>query len=212
MAATFGAATRASFTAIVFAFELTRDYRAIVPLMMATVIADLVARALLSHDLMTEKLARRGLSVPRLYEPDYLRLTYVDSVMTRDVKVLDAKDSVDAALERFETVGHSALPVMADGRLVGIVTRTDMMSVPDGTHTVRDVASRDVVAIGVDETVLVALHTILDEGVDHLPVIGEEGRLVGIVTRTDIMRARAEASRADAPDGHRLRVGKRGPA
>jgi H+/Cl- antiporter ClcA len=42
MAATFGAATRATFTSIVFVFELTRDYEVILPLMLATVIADLV--------------------------------------------------------------------------------------------------------------------------------------------------------------------------
>ncbi len=57
MAATFGSATRATFTAIVFAFELTRDYHAILPIMLAAVIADLVAGALLDHGLMTEKLA-----------------------------------------------------------------------------------------------------------------------------------------------------------
>ena len=75
MAATFGAATRATFTAIVFVFELTRDYHAILPLMLAAVIADLVAGALLDHSLMTEKLARRGLHVPLDYKPDYLQAT-----------------------------------------------------------------------------------------------------------------------------------------
>ena len=63
MAATFGAATRATFTAIVFVFELTRDYDVILPLMLATVLADLVASALMRDSLMTEKLARRGLRV-----------------------------------------------------------------------------------------------------------------------------------------------------
>ena len=62
MAATFGAATRAPFAAIVFVFELTRDYDAILPLMLATVLAELVARATLADSLMTEKLARRGLT------------------------------------------------------------------------------------------------------------------------------------------------------
>ena len=42
MAATFGAAARAPFAAIVFLFELTRDYNAMLPLMLATVLADLV--------------------------------------------------------------------------------------------------------------------------------------------------------------------------
>ena len=42
MAATFGASTRATFTAIVFVFELTRDYQVVIPVMIATVLADLV--------------------------------------------------------------------------------------------------------------------------------------------------------------------------
>ena len=60
MAATFGAATRAPFAAIVFVFELTRDYDAILPLMLATVLAEIVARVTLRESLMTEKLARAG--------------------------------------------------------------------------------------------------------------------------------------------------------
>src|SRR5438874_8650651 len=58
MAATFGAATGATFTAIVFAFELTRDYAAVLPLMLAAVLADIVFNSLSQHSLMTEKLAR----------------------------------------------------------------------------------------------------------------------------------------------------------
>ncbi len=50
MAATFGAATGATFTSIVFAFELTRDYEAVLPLMLAAVLADLVFNAALASD------------------------------------------------------------------------------------------------------------------------------------------------------------------
>ena len=70
MAATFGAATRATFTAIVFVFELTRDYQVILPLMLATVVADLVFNACSEHSIMTEKLHRRGLRVGRHYGVD----------------------------------------------------------------------------------------------------------------------------------------------
>ena len=70
MAATFGAATQATFTAIVFVFELTRDYDVILPLMLATVIADLVYSAVNEDSLMTEKLRRRGLHVGRHYGVD----------------------------------------------------------------------------------------------------------------------------------------------
>ena len=60
MAATFGAATRAPFAAIVFVFELTRDYDAILPLMLATVLAEIVTRMTLRDSLMTEKLRAGG--------------------------------------------------------------------------------------------------------------------------------------------------------
>src|SRR5437763_4804623 len=64
MAATFGAATRAPFASIVFLFELTRDYNAILPLMLATVVADLVAGALMRDSIMTEHPTRPGLRLP----------------------------------------------------------------------------------------------------------------------------------------------------
>ena len=84
MAATFGAAARAPFAAIVFVFELTRDYNAILPLMLATVLADLLARTLLPHSIMTEKLARRGVTVPSAYHADPLATT---PVRVRDDRV-----------------------------------------------------------------------------------------------------------------------------
>src|ERR1700710_1648469 len=66
----------ATFTAIVFLFELTLDYQVILPLML--------------ESLMTEKLARRGLRVQTEYEVDVLHTTLVRDVMTRDVQTLPA--------------------------------------------------------------------------------------------------------------------------
>jgi H+/Cl- antiporter ClcA len=193
MAATFGAATRATFTAIVFAFELTRDYNAILPLMLTAVVADLVAGALLDHGLMTEKLARRGLRVPREYEPDVLRSTAVAEVMTRDVVTIASDASVGDARARFGFGRHSAYPLVdGDGRCVGIVTRGDLLSAGvDGQVPVTSIASTNVVSVRPDVTLLDVLARLLDEDVDHLPVLDADDRLVGICTRTDILRGRA---------------------
>ena len=90
MAATFGAATRATFTAMVFVFELTRDYDVILPLMLATVIADLVAGALMRDSIMTEKLTRRGLRVHTDYEVDPFRTVPISDIMTTTVVTLPA--------------------------------------------------------------------------------------------------------------------------
>src|ERR1700689_2929155 len=77
MGAVFGAAARASFTFIVFAFEITRDYNAVLPLMLVCVIADMIALRYLPDSIMTKKLARRGLSVPDYYEAGMMQRTRV---------------------------------------------------------------------------------------------------------------------------------------
>ncbi len=63
MGAVFGAASRAAFTFIIFAFEITRDYNSVLPLMLVTVIADAIAVRYAKNSIMTEKLARRGLHI-----------------------------------------------------------------------------------------------------------------------------------------------------
>ena len=73
MGAVFGAASRAAFTFIIFAFEITRDYNSVLPLMLVTVIADAIAVRYAKNSIMTEKLARRGLHIHTDYEPDVLQ-------------------------------------------------------------------------------------------------------------------------------------------
>jgi H+/Cl- antiporter ClcA len=192
MAATFGSSTRATFTAIVFAFELTQDYRAILPIMLATVIADLVAGALLDHRLMTEKLARRGVHVPDSYTPDHLAATPVREVMTTAVDTLPAAETVVAVRPLIEQRVHSAYPLVdGDGRCVGIVSRTDLLA-PDavGTVTLADVGSPDVVSVGPDDPLVTVLQRIVEEEVEHLPVLDPDGHVVGMCTRTDVLAAR----------------------
>ncbi len=187
MAATFGAATRATFTAIVFAFELTRDYSAIVPLMLAAVLADLVASTFLPESIMTEKLARRGLRVPTGYEPDVLRATVVSEVMTRDVQTLPEHASAQTLRELFAIGGHSAYPVVdPDGRCVGIVTRGDILAAGDDACVPIE---SQLVVVAPGDSVLSALEKMVQERVDHLPVVDGE-YLVGVCTRTDVLHAR----------------------
>jgi chloride channel protein, CIC family len=179
MAATFGAATRATFASIVFLFELTRDYNAILPLMLATVLATLVASAIMRESIMTEKLSRRGLRVPSDYHADMLSTTSVAAVMTRDVDTVHVSASIGEVAQRFQANGHSALPVLDDdGRCVGIIGRGDLLR--DGEWTdagpVGDAAATDVVSITSTHTVSDALEKMLEEQIEHL---GHRRRQIG---------------------------------
>src|SRR5438270_4424423 len=91
MGAVFGAASRATFTFIIFAFEITRDYNSVLPLMLVSVIADGVAMLLMpTSSIMTEKLARRGLHVHQDYEADVLSQAKVSDTMERNLPSIPA--------------------------------------------------------------------------------------------------------------------------
>ncbi|MDQ1372990.1 MAG: hypothetical protein QOJ09_328 [Actinomycetota bacterium] len=191
MAATFGAATGASFAAIVFVFELTRDYQVIVPLMIATVLADLVYNALCRQTLMTEKLHRRGLQTSRHYGIDPFTTVRVERIMTSPVVTVPADATVGAARRLFLEGGHGGYPLVDDdGLLTGIVARGDVLDgeLDDG-DPISACASSDVVSVVPTDAAVRVLHVMLDEQVEHVPVV-DNGRLVGICTRSDLLKVR----------------------
>jgi CIC family chloride channel protein len=198
MAATFGSSTRATFTSIVFVFELTRDYQVILPLMLATVIADLVYSAVNDDSLMTEKLRRRGLLIGRHYGVDPLTTTFVSEIMTNHVEVIVVSATLGDAREHFASRAHSAYPIVdPDGTLRGIVTRGDLISTEGGSETsLLEVASTDVVTVDKFATASAVLQVMLDERVEHVPVV-EHGKLVGICTRSDLLEVRRAHAELD---------------
>ena len=206
MAATFGSATRATFTAVVFVFELTRGYDVVVPVMIATVLADLVFNALSEHSIMTEKLSHRGLRVGRHYGVDPFTTERVRQIMTSPVATMDADATVEDARSRFLQGGHGAYPITNErGQLVGIVTRGDVLDVEAGAIApLVEHASTDVVCVAPDDVVLAALNVMIDESVEHVPVV-EDGELVGICTRTDLLKVRRDQRALEQPQaGFRL--------
>jgi CIC family chloride channel protein len=199
MAAVFGASARATFASMVFVFEVTRDYQIILPLMLATVVADLVASSLMHESLMTEKLSRRGLRVHAEYEVDVFRTTRVGDVMTTAVKTVPADATIGDARATFDGDLHNAYPIVdGDGRCSGIVARDDLIR--DGSRAedpVLSIANEDIVSVSPDHSLLETLNLMLQEEVDHVPVIDDSEQLVGICTRTDVLRARGKQLEQD---------------
>ena len=192
MAAIFGAAARAPLTAIVFVFELTRDFDVMMPLMLASVLAALVFTALSSESIYTEKLSRRGIRVGGELVSDSLRTTAVTDVMNRLVETVDGSELVGTIADRIARGDHGAFPLVdEDGRCVGLVTRGNMLAQSlDRDAPVRDIATSDVVTIGPEASLLDAMHKMVEEAVSYLPVV-EDGILVGMCTEADIVRSRS---------------------
>ncbi|HXZ28051.1 MAG TPA: chloride channel protein [Terriglobales bacterium] len=200
MGAVFGAASRATFAFIIFAFEITRDYNAVLPLMLVCVIADGIALLFTRTSIMTEKLARRGLRIPTDYEADVLQQVTVGEVMAREVPTLPAETTLQELTERIargELARHQAVVLVdATGKPAGIVTHGDVVRAleqnPDGSRTVLTAGSSPLVVTYPDEVLADAVTLMLRNDIGRLPVVSREepSKLVGYLGRAGLMQAR----------------------
>ncbi|GGM58117.1 Zn-dependent protease/CBS domain-containing protein [Halarchaeum rubridurum] len=118
----------------------------------------------------------------------------VADVMTdaADVKTVHPDDTVTDLTERMFEERHTGYPVVQDGRVVGVVTLGDAREVEPverDAYTVGDVMTRDVRTTTPDAEAMDALERIQDEGIGRLIVVDDDGRLLGLVSRTDLMTA-----------------------
>lgn len=149
--------------------------------------------------LMAEKLRRRVLHIGRHYGVGPFTHVTVATIMTATVDELPAEATIGDARQRLTAAGHGAYPIVSDGRLLGIVTRSDLLRA-DGDHERGiDHASREVVTVTPDDTAQTALRTMVEEHVEHVPVVIDDDRLVGICTRTDLLKVRRRELDAERP-------------
>jgi H+/Cl- antiporter ClcA/CBS domain-containing protein len=203
MGAVFGAASRATFSFIIFAFEITRDYNSVLPLMLVAVIADGIAMLFMPNSsIMTEKLARRGLRVHQDYEADALTQATVGETMEKDAPFISVNTKVGELAERIArhdpaVVRRQALLILDDaGKLVGIITRGDVLRALDkdssGGMTVQEAGKTHLVVTYPDELVSEAAAKLLRFDIGRLPVVdrADARTVVGYLGRGAILSAR----------------------
>jgi H+/Cl- antiporter ClcA len=203
MGAVFGAASRATFSFIIFAFEITRDYNSVLPLMLASVIADGIAMLFMpKSSIMTEKLARRGLRVHQDYEADVLSQACVSETMEKNAPVIPVGTKVAEVAERIArrdpaVARHEALLIVdGAGNLAGIVTRGDILRALDadssGAITVEKAGRTQLVVTYPDEAVSDAAAKLLRFDIGRMPVVdrSDERKIVGYLGRAAILAAR----------------------
>ncbi|HEX6306315.1 MAG TPA: chloride channel protein [Anaerolineales bacterium] len=199
MAAVFAGAARAPFTAILIVFEMTNDYRLILPLMAGVVICMLVAERLQRESIYTLKLVKRGIRLQSGRDVDVMQAVHVAEVMVRQPEPVTVDMPVSLLAGEFLRTGRHGFPVLnTDGTLYGIVSLSDYRravaangdELPEEL-TVRDIATRDLVIAYPDETVDAVLRRMAPRDLSRVPVVDRENprRLVGVIRRNDIVRA-----------------------
>jgi acetoin utilization protein AcuB len=140
----------------------------------------------------------------------------VADLMTRKLVSIAPNDSVEVAVQLLRRRGIRHLLVLKQGRLVGIVSDRDIKRALDPARTrkkllgigglyfliepilVREIMTPDPVTIGSDATPQAAAQTLVTERFGALPVV-EDGKLVGIITETDLLRYFAQPAEPEQP-------------
>ena len=199
MGAVFAASAHAPITATLILFELTGDYRIILPLMLTVVMATLLAQRMLEGEsIYTLKLTRRGVHLQRGRDVDVLQGVMVDEVMRLDVDTVDTDVTLTEMSDIFNRSLHHGLPVLdRQGQLWGMITVTDLNraignNLPRRTTVAEIATPRDQLLVAFpDETMNEALTRMARRGLGRLPVVSrhDPNHLLGLIRRPDIIRA-----------------------
>ena len=109
----------------------------------------------------------------------------VEELMIRDVASAELPGSRDEVLSILKNKHISGVPVVKDGELVGIITRTDLLKNPEEEQMAL-IMTRDPITIEPDKSIVEAARVILGNNIRRLPVVND-GTLVGIITIADIV-------------------------
>lgn len=195
MAAVFAGAAQAPISAILILFEMTGDYKIILPLMIACVISTLVLKRISRDSIYTLKLRRRGIDILKLKEDDLMEKIKVSEAMHKKVITVNESTLVRDAGLMLKSTSHRGFPVLdSNGRLKGMVTHQDINNAfnsGQGNLSVAEIMTSNLIFCYPDETLKDALEKLGERNIGRIPVVenDDHGHLIGLITRKGIIAA-----------------------
>lgn len=115
----------------------------------------------------------------------------VRDYMTGEVVVVKLDETVRDVARKMKETGHDGFPAVEDGRLVGYVSARSLV-LEDPEEPVFKVMTDDLVVAHPEMGLNDAARVMFRSGVSKLPVVNDTGRLVGILTNSDVIRSQIE--------------------
>ncbi|MPZ16694.1 MAG: CBS domain-containing protein [Luteitalea sp.] len=193
--AVVGGTALAPLTAIILLFEMTDDYRIILPSMLATVVAIVVTRRLVGESIYTLKLRQQNIAYYAGQELERVHAFTVEQAMRKNLPAVAPSTSVLSALSVAVQARAPALPVVdAEHRVIGVVSMDQLSAAavaekrPASLDAIMTRASE--ANILVSDRLVTALTRLSESDSDALVVVRSEtdAMPVGVVSRRDVMR------------------------
>jgi CIC family chloride channel protein len=195
MAATFAAVARAPLTSVIIVFEITGNYGLVLPLMLGAALATFLGDRLHADSAYTIELTRNGIHLPTTQDIDLLDTIDVGEVMGPVDEPADPTMTVGELTELLDRTHHHGVPVVEGGRLVGVVSYTDIARADPGAESVAAIMTERAITVTAGQPVSAALARMASLGLGRLPVVSEidTSDLVGMFRRESVVRAYHEA-------------------
>ncbi|MDB9519294.1 chloride channel protein [Roseofilum reptotaenium CS-1145] len=194
MGAFFSAVGKVPMTSIVIVFEITADFNLVLPLMIVSVVAYFVSSLLEKNSLYQRLLVWNGMEAQshQRKTPEGFDELIAEDLMQHRVETLNLHLPLDQVVQAFSRSHHRGFPVVHGGQLVGIVTQEDLKKRNMNQKAVLgEIMTPDPVSVPPSCPLSEVVYCLNRYKLSRLPVT-EGRRLVGIITRSDIIRAESD--------------------
>ena len=220
MCAVLSAAIGAPLTSAMLALELTHNGGLMLPVLLSCVAAYAVSVLVMPRSMLTENLSRRGLHLSREFGADPLEGILVSQAMHTSVFALPEnatrKEAADW-LRKMEERGSEAwshwqriFPLVdSEGRMTGTLTRAQLIAAgrkEDLSVPLAEDANRDPKTISPVTTLRTCAMSMAESKLTSYPVVSADGKLLGVMTISDLLKGRSEEAHRESDRERVLRL------
>jgi len=195
MGAVVAGTTRAPITAMLIIFEMTADYRIILPLMFACTIGLVISTLLSRESIYTLKLVRRGVNIHGGKELNVLKSLKVSQVMHPEIEIVSPSVPLAELVTRMMVSPQAHLFVVAgNNRVHGYISMEALRPILKDYETVSNVVNasdlmdRKVTVVTPGETLDMVMQLFGRFALEAIPVV-DKGQLIGTIRKSDVIEA-----------------------
>ncbi|MFQ5560107.1 MAG: CBS domain-containing protein, partial [Nitrospinota bacterium] len=185
----------APISTILILFEMTGDYKIILPLMITCIVSTYMVRIILKESIYSLKLKRRGIDIDKNTGIDLMEVLKVSDATIKEVIVVNESSTVRKAGLKSKSSRHRGFPIVNDaGELTGIISYKDInnaLSTDRAEVSVKEVMTTDVITCYADETLRAAIEKLGKKNIGRMPVVDSDDptKLIGLISRKSILKS-----------------------